>query len=222
MRGDDARSRPGSCRGSSSAPSARRRRRRRSRPSPLDERVADPGAHRRRRRARGSTSGTAFEQMQVVQDRARRGSWPSMPAATMRRGGASPTAPRPARRRGTRGRRRRRRPGRRRRRRLEHPGLEVALVLGLDRVGRVVREGAVELAVHDLEVERAGPSNTAGTTRPPMPLAVSATTFSGRSARDVDERARRGRRSRRAGRRSTRRRAGRRVGRRQHGLGDRP
>jgi hypothetical protein len=36
---------------------------------------------------------------------------------------------------------------------LEHPGLEVALVLGLDRVGRMVREGAVELAVHDLDVE---------------------------------------------------------------------
>ena len=37
---------------------------------------------------------------------------------------------------------------------LEHPGLEVAQVLGLDRVGRVVRERAVELAVQDLEVER--------------------------------------------------------------------
>ena len=35
-----------------------------------------------------------------------------------------------------------------------HPGLQVALVLGLDRVGRVVRERAVELAVHDLELER--------------------------------------------------------------------
>ena len=37
---------------------------------------------------------------------------------------------------------------------LEHPGLEVAQVLGLDRIGRVVREGAVELAVQDLEVDR--------------------------------------------------------------------
>ena len=64
---------------------------------------------------------------------------------------------------------------------LEHPGLQVGLVLRLDRVGRVVGEGAVELAVDDLEIEREA-SNTAGTTRPPMPLAVSATTFSGASA----------------------------------------
>ena len=39
---------------------------------------------------------------------------------------------------------------------LEHPGLEVDQVLGLDGVGRVVREGAVELAVEDVELERAG------------------------------------------------------------------
>ena len=64
-----------------------------------------------------------------------------------------------------------------------HPGLEVAQVLGLDRVGRVVREGAVELAVHDLEVERQRRRTPAGTTSPPMPLAVSATTFSGRQRR---------------------------------------
>ena len=38
--------------------------------------------------------------------------------------------------------------------RLEHPGLQVDQVLGLDRVGGVVRERAVELAVQDLEVER--------------------------------------------------------------------
>ena len=37
---------------------------------------------------------------------------------------------------------------------LEHPGLEVLQVLGLDRVGRVVGERAVELAEQDLEVER--------------------------------------------------------------------
>ena len=36
----------------------------------------------------------------------------------------------------------------------QDPGLEVALVGRLHRVGRVVRERAVELAVHDLEVER--------------------------------------------------------------------
>ena len=37
---------------------------------------------------------------------------------------------------------------------LEHTGHEVTLVLGLDRIGGMVRERAVELAVHDLEVER--------------------------------------------------------------------
>ena len=35
-----------------------------------------------------------------------------------------------------------------------HAGLQVALVGGLQRVGGVVRERAVELAVHDLELER--------------------------------------------------------------------
>ena len=37
---------------------------------------------------------------------------------------------------------------------LEHPGLEVLEVLGLDGVGRVVGEAAVELGVHQLDVER--------------------------------------------------------------------
>ena len=36
---------------------------------------------------------------------------------------------------------------------LEHPGLQVLEVLGLDGVGRVVGEGAVELGVHQLHVE---------------------------------------------------------------------
>jgi hypothetical protein len=36
---------------------------------------------------------------------------------------------------------------------LEHPCTQVRLVLGLDGIGRVVGEGAVELPVHDLEVE---------------------------------------------------------------------
>ncbi len=39
---------------------------------------------------------------------------------------------------------------------LADPGAQVPLVLGLDRIGRVVREGAVELRVQDLEVERQG------------------------------------------------------------------
>ena len=97
----------------------------------------------------------------------------------------SPT--RPARRRGRRGRRRRRRRGRRRRPWPEHPGLEVDLVGGVDRVGRVVGEGAVELAGTAARGRSGRPSKTAGTTRPPMPLAVSATTFSGRRADEVDE-----------------------------------
>ena len=58
-----------------------------------------------------------------------------------------------------------------------------SLVLGLDRVGRMVRERAVELAEQDLHVETAGRRTTAGTTRPPMPLAVSATTLSGGGGR---------------------------------------
>ena len=38
--------------------------------------------------------------------------------------------------------------------RLEDPRLEVDEVVGVERVGRVVREVAVELAVHDLDVDR--------------------------------------------------------------------
>ena len=69
--------------------------------------------------------------------------------------------------------------GRRRRPR----GLQVALVRGLDRVGGVVGEGPVELAVHDLELDLGQALEHLGTTRPPMPLAVSATTRSGRQRR---------------------------------------
>ncbi len=72
---------------------------------------------------------------------------------------------------------------------LEHPGLEVDAGSRAGSGRRGGRERAVELAVHDLELERAAPANTVGTTRPPMPLAVSATTFSGRRHRGVDERA---------------------------------
>ena len=46
----------------------------------------------------------------------------------------------------------------------------------------MVREAAVQLAVEHVERPPAGPSKTAGTTRPPMPLATSATTRSGRHA----------------------------------------
>ena len=61
---------------------------------------------------------------------------------------------------------------------LEHAGLEVPEVLDVDRVGLVVREGAVELGVHHLEVE--GQLGEHGRhDMPPMPLAVSAMTFSG-------------------------------------------
>ena len=38
-----------------------------------------------------------------------------------------------------------------------HPGAQVALVRRLQRVGRVVREGAVELGIHHLELEHAEP-----------------------------------------------------------------
>ena len=69
---------------------------------------------------------------------------------------------------------------------LEHRRLQIDQVLGLDRVGRVVREGAVELGEEDLDVNGSR-SKTIGTTSPPMPLAVSATTLSGRSDAEVDE-----------------------------------
>ena len=61
----------------------------------------------------------------------------------------------------------------------EHRGLQVAEVLRLDRVGLVVREGAVELEVerHHVEVER---PSTSGAVWPAMPLPASTTTFSRR------------------------------------------
>ena len=37
---------------------------------------------------------------------------------------------------------------------LDHAGLEVTEILGLDRIGRMVRERPVEFPVEDLEVER--------------------------------------------------------------------
>ena len=44
----------------------------------------------------------------------------------------------------------------------------------------MVRKGAVEFGIHVVKME-GKPIEAAGTTRPPMPLAVSATTFSGRN-----------------------------------------
>ena len=67
--------------------------------------------------------------------------------------------------------------------------LQVLEVLRLDRVGRVVRERAVELGEEHRRARTGSPENTAGTTRPPTPFAVSATTRSGRSAsRSTNER----------------------------------
>ena len=85
---------------------------------------------------------------------------------------------------------------------VEHRALEVLQVLGLDRVGGVVRERAVELAEEHGQRRTAGLRTPSGTTSPPMPLAVSATTLSGRSADDVDERAHVLAERRRAGRRA--------------------
>ena len=64
---------------------------------------------------------------------------------------------------------------------LEDAGLEVAQVLRLDRVGGMVRERAVELAVQQVQLEGQAVEHHRHH-QPPMPLAVSATTFSGRSA----------------------------------------
>jgi hypothetical protein len=61
-------------------------------------------------------------------------------------------------------------------------GLQIALVGRLDRIGRVIREVPSSSPYITSRVICGRRSNTAGTTRPPMPLAVSATTFSGRSA----------------------------------------
>ena len=64
-----------------------------------------------------------------------------------------------------------------------HPRLQVALVGRLQRIGRVVRERPVELAVHHLELDRPGCARTRPARRgPPIPLAVSATTRIGRIA----------------------------------------
>jgi hypothetical protein len=62
-------------------------------------------------------------------------------------------------------------------------------VLGLDGVGRMVGEVAVQLGEEDLHLGTGVPRTPSGTTRPPMPLAVSATTRSGRRVVDVHERA---------------------------------
>ena len=68
------------------------------------------------------------------------------------------------------------------------PGLQVALVGRLDGVGRVVRERAVELAVHDLEVERAARSNTFGTIEAAHAVGGVGHDLQGLEQRPVDER----------------------------------
>ena len=123
---------------------------------------------------------------QVVDDRLARVLGSRIAVGDDRGGGRARTPAAPGRRRGTRGRRRRRRRGRRRRRR-RAPRAGGPEVLELDRVGRVVRERAVELAEQDRRGRTAGRRTPPGTTRPPMPLAVSATTRSGAQRRDVDE-----------------------------------
>ena len=150
------------------------------------KRVADPGAHRRAA-ALPDDLGHGLRADEVVDDRGARAPgrasrWPRSPWS------ASPTGARPARRRGRPGRRRRRRPGRRRRRsRAPGPAGPAGSRAGSGRPGG---SGRCRRARGTGSRGRTGrPSNTAGTTRPPMPLAVSATTFSGRSELDVDERA---------------------------------
>ena len=71
----------------------------------------------------------------------------------------------------------------------DHPGLQIALVGGLQRVGGMVRERAVELAVHHLE-RRAAASARTPPARPGRPSRwrCRRRPGSGRSAADVDER----------------------------------
>ena len=99
-----------------------------------------------------TTSGTAREQIRLCRIVAP-GLVRSTAAASMRRGRRTAAARCPARRRRRRGRRRRRTRGRGRTPPVTHAGPQVALVGRLQRIGRVVRERAVELAVHHLELD---------------------------------------------------------------------
>ena len=77
-------------------------------------------------------------------------------------------------------------------------GLEVDEVLGVEGVGLVVGEVAVELEVEGDDGRAGGRSRpaavprTAGTVWPPMPLPASTTTLSGRMPREVDQAAQEG------------------------------
>jgi hypothetical protein len=116
----------------------------------LDEAVPDPGAHRGAAVLRDDL-GHGLGADQVVQDG---GAGLLLEHALGHDGGGDvePDTGCRGRRRGTPGRRRRRRPGRRR-----HPTSSTRACrsrwFSAHRVGGVVREGAVELAVHDLEVD---------------------------------------------------------------------
>ena len=132
------------------------------------------------------TSGTAREQIRlyrIVRARARRPGcrrrgWPWWSSRTGR--GRS-------RRRRTRGRRRRRRPGRRRRPTATTRAWRSRWLAGW--IGSAGWFGNVPSSSPYMTSRSKGSrSNTLGTMRPPMPLAVSATTFSGLEQRPVDER----------------------------------
>ena len=62
---------------------------------------------------------------------------------------------------------------------LQHRGLQVPLVLGIDRVRGMVRERAVELREEVVQLTGSR-AITAGATSPPIPFAVSIATVSGR------------------------------------------
>ena len=152
----------------------------------LDEAVAHLGAHRRAA-ALAHDLGHRLRADAVVEDRGA-GLLVEHAGRDDRRGGRARQRLRRSRRRGTPGRRRRRRRGRRRRPpRAPAPGGRAGSPAGSDRRGG---SGRCRRARRRAPRGRSGrPANTAGTTRPPMPLAVSATTLSGRRAPTVDERA---------------------------------
>ena len=133
------------------------------------------------------TSGTAREQIRLCRTVA--------PGCAAQHGGGEDRRRRRAgqadaraRRRRTRGRRRRRRPARRRSRRPCTRARRSRWLAGCS--GSAGWFGNVPSSSPYITSSSIGGrrSNTAGTTRPPIPLAVSATTRSGRSVADVDER----------------------------------
>ena len=145
----------------------------------LDERVADAGAHRLAA-VLADHLGHGLRADQVVDDGAAAGAGAASPRRRSR-WWSNPRPARPGRRRGTRGRRRRRTRGRCRRRRRGRPSGASTRFSGW--IGSAGWFGNVPSSSPKRTVSSNGrPSKTLGTTRPPMPLAVSATTLSGRSA----------------------------------------